>query len=247
MAPALEHREQDDQRHVAIVVSQNEKPLSTASATFVSHGVRSRATCRRIAESSRSVKPPTAVELWARIAQSSNTPNAMSQPVPVVPMCFGRGGGAPDGRRRRRVRVAVGGAGSCGAGDRRRFAVGRSRPRHRRSQQPLIFEPGSRDRAEVIGAVRDLGVQRPELRGRQAFRHRVDGIDEVRSPSINDLRAHQRCDVLGGLESFVVFELDEAFAVDGRIGGEQQCDVDCALAECLTRQRAAGVEAMPRA
>ena len=175
---------------VAMVVSQKEKPLSTASAMSVSHGVRRRATCRRIAESSRSVKPPNAVELWARTAQSSNTPNATNHPVPVVPMCFGRGGGAPDGRRRRRVRVAVLGAGCCapatGGG-----SAGSSRPRHRPSREPLILEPLPSDCAEIIGAVCHPGVQRSELGRRQPCGHRVDGIDEVRSPSIDELRAHQ--------------------------------------------------------
>ena len=163
---------------VAIVVSQNEKPLSTASAMLVSQGVRRRATCRRIAESSRSVKPPNAVELWARIAQSSNTPNAMSQPVPVVPMCFGRGGGAPDGRRRRRVRVAVGGAGSCGSatGGGSGWPVATSSPtvttapdlRARLGRPRRGHRHRSRPRRSTSGAPRSSGVPTPRRRHRRS-------------------------------------------------------------------------------
>ena len=44
--------------------------------------------------------------------------------------------------------------------------------------------------------------------------------------ALDDLGAHERRDVLGRLQTAIVRELDQVPADEGRIGGEQQGDVD---------------------
>ena len=84
--------------------------------------------------------------------------------------------------------------------------------------------------------------ERRDRRRRQARRDGVDHADDVVAPSIDDLGAHQRRDVLGRLQPAVVGQLDEVELGDRRVGREQQGDVDVALPERLVGQRAAGVE-----
>jgi hypothetical protein len=92
-----------------IVIVQPEPIRSMVVATSVSHAVRNSAIWRRMAASTRSVTRRTSSETSAATIQTMTAPRATSQPVPVRPMLFGSGGGAPDGRRRRRPCLTVGG------------------------------------------------------------------------------------------------------------------------------------------
>ena len=213
----------------------------------------------------RSVSRRSGAEKRATTIQATSTTRPTIHARPVRPMFRGSGGGAPVGRRRPGVRRTVGGtdevgtpvppspiAGSIGAAvtgapsvacerrgaSRGADCAGTWRGRGTQSAR----QPGCDDRRDVV-VVAELAVQVAHGLGRQPRRGRVDDIGDPGSPPIDQLGADQRRDVLGRLQPAIVGELDEVRVVEDRIGGEQQPDVDVALAQRLHRERPAGVEA----
>ena len=96
------------------------------------------------------------------------------------------------------------------------------------------------DRTESEASARALRLRNVSVSSRADTAS--SAVDQARSGPVDRVAAHDRRDVLGRLQRAVVDQLDEVVGADGRVGAEEQRDVDDAGVERLVGQATAGVE-----